>query len=147
MTVAAVLGGVFPAAAAAQEDDATLTLSLRLANAGQQPDFLADLQLNCTMFFSDGQVPNGARWVYAQMKDTPVGALDFGARRGEARLRGRHWQVGGVSVERRAPGPVRRPRHPAGRPQGLPDRSRDPRPLDARSHAPGADRAGRAARR
>ena len=104
LAVAAMVGGAFPAAAAAQADDASLTLSLRLGIAGQKPNFMGDLQYGCMLFFSDREVPGGrSRWVYAQMKDTPAGALDFGARRGEARLRGRSWQVEALPPSRARP--------------------------------------------
>jgi hypothetical protein len=92
--VAAACFGVLPMAAWAGEAGSELRLSLRLANAGQRPSFLGDLQYNCNLFFSARQVPQGrSRWVYASMRRPALGTLDFGRGSGEVRGRNAEWQV------------------------------------------------------
>jgi hypothetical protein len=92
----ACVGLAAPPVASAGDDasDAQMTVSLRLANAGQRPNLLGDLQVNCALFFVNGTSPGGrSRYVFANLRGRFTGAPDFTAGRGEARLAAGFWQV------------------------------------------------------
>jgi hypothetical protein len=94
---------VTPAPAPAQEGDDSIAFSLRLANAGQRPNFLGDLQYNCTLFFARGVDGGGrGRWLYARGSGPAIGTLDAPNGTGEVFNRASDWQVEGLP-----PGPAR----------------------------------------
>ena len=100
----ATLSVVLAPAARAQEGESTMEFSLRLANAGQSPNFLGDLQDNCTLLFARGVTGGGrSRWLYARGSGPAVGTLDVARGTGEVYNKASGWQLEALPPNRPRP--------------------------------------------